>query len=46
MVNIWRVMSYEISRTLRRKGFLFATFVLPFLLFALSFVWKAVSPTP
>ena len=46
MVNIWRVMSYEISRMLRRKGFLFATFVLPFLLFALSFVWQALAPTP
>jgi ABC-2 type transport system permease protein len=46
MVNIWRVMTYEISRTLRRKGFLFATFVLPFLLFALSFVWQALAPTP
>jgi ABC-2 type transport system permease protein len=46
MVNIWRVMTYEISRTLRRKGFLFATFVLPFLLFALSFVWQRLAPTP
>jgi ABC-2 type transport system permease protein len=46
MVNIWRVMSYEISRTLRRKGYLFATFVLPFLLFALTFVWQRVAPTP
>lgn len=46
MVNIWRVMSYEISRTMRRKGYLFATFVLPFLLFALSFVWQRLAPTP
>ena len=46
MVNIWRVMSYEISRTLRRKGYLFATFALPFLLFALSFVWQRLAPTP
>lgn len=46
MVNIWRVMSYEISRTLRRKGYLFATFALPVLLFLLSFVWQRLAPTP
>lgn len=46
MVNIIRVLTYEISRTIRRKGFLFTTFGLPVLLFALSFVWQALSPTP
>lgn len=46
MINTSRVMRYEISRTLRRKGFLFATFVLPLLLFALSFVWQRLAPTP
>lgn len=46
MVNIIRVLTYEISRTFRRKGFLFTTFGLPVLLFALSFVWQALSPSP
>lgn len=46
MVNIYRVLSYEISRTLRRKGFLFATFGLPVLLFVGSFIWQAVTPSP
>src|SRR5690606_16334837 len=33
-------------RPLRRKRYRFATFVLPFLLFALGFVWQAGAPTP
>jgi ABC-2 type transport system permease protein len=46
MVNIVRVLIYEINRTIRRKGFLFATFGLPLLLFAFTFVWRAFTPTP
>lgn len=46
MINIFRVLTYEISRTIRRKGFLFTTFILPLVLFGLSFVLRAFAPTP
>ncbi|MBK9125827.1 MAG: ABC transporter permease [Chloroflexi bacterium] len=46
MTNIFRVMRYEMWRTLRRKGFLFSTFGLPLILFALSQFWQFLAPTP
>ncbi|KXK54306.1 MAG: Na+ efflux ABC transporter permease-like protein [Chloroflexi bacterium OLB13] len=46
MTSIFRVMRYEMGRTLRRKGFLFSTFGLPLILFALSQFWQVLAPTP
>lgn len=46
MISIFRVMRYEMWRTLRRKGFLFSTFGLPLILFALAQLWQVLAPTP
>ena len=37
MNKVWRIFIYELQRNLRRKGFLFATFVLPLIGFVILF---------
>jgi len=41
--NIWRVFRYELKRNLRRKGFLFTTFGIPLISFALFFGYQFIS---
>ncbi|MCU0476041.1 MAG: ABC transporter permease [Anaerolineae bacterium] len=46
MGNLWRVFSYEVSRIIRRRSFLFVTFGLPLVLALASNVWQSLTPTP
>lgn len=50
MNNIWTIFLYELWRGVRRKGYLFATFGIPALMFVLMFGYNAIQslqePTP
>ena len=35
-MRLWKVFTYELKRNLRRKGYLFATFGIPVLVFVLG----------
>ncbi len=41
--NIWRVFRYELKRNLQRKGFLFTTFGIPLISFALFYGYQFIS---
>lgn len=41
--HLWKVFSYELQRNFRRKGFLFTTFGIPLLAFALFFGYRIIA---